>query len=398
VRGTRRLSGCTSDWARRVGHDRLVPSTRSRRPTSRRGPQGRHRSGSRGHRRTRRSRRGRRIGVRQRVERLPKLPCWRRGVANCGSAGSESCCTSLALTAGTFDRSYRYVADAAIDAADPATISGVKLDKYEVTVGRFRQYENQMNDGGLGTPSAGEGKHTYLNGGAGLVNVGDGGAGGGTPSYEPGWVTADKAYFMPTPMHLQCDVVDGSANVGTWTPSVGGNESLPINCVNWFEAYAFCIWDGGFLPTEAEWEYAAAGGSQLREYPWGSTAPGTTNHYAIYDCLFGATSDAACTRDNVSFSSIAPVGTAAAGDGPWGQVDLAGNLFEWTLDTFQPTYIDPCTDCANLSASATPASQSRVIRGGAFNQGSGSLLSARRQASGAQNRSPAIGFRCARAP
>ena len=48
-----------------------------------------------------------------------------------------------------------------------------------------------------------------------------------------------------------------------------------MNCVNWFEAYAFCIWDGGFLPSDTEWEYAAAGGSLQREYPWGSTAPGT---------------------------------------------------------------------------------------------------------------------------
>jgi formylglycine-generating enzyme required for sulfatase activity len=47
------------------------------------------------------------------------------------------------------------------------------------------------------------------------------------------------------------------------------------------EAYAFCIWDGGFLPSEAEWECAAAGGPDQREYPWGSTDPGTAN---LYDC------------------------------------------------------------------------------------------------------------------
>ncbi|MGO9835775.1 MAG: SUMF1/EgtB/PvdO family nonheme iron enzyme [Polyangiaceae bacterium] len=34
-----------------------------------------------------------------------------------------------------------------------------------------------------------------------------------------------------------------------------------IDCVNWYESYTFCIWDGGFLPSEAEWEYAAGGGS-----------------------------------------------------------------------------------------------------------------------------------------
>jgi formylglycine-generating enzyme required for sulfatase activity len=37
------------------------------------------------------------------------------------------------------------------------------------------------------------------------------------------------------------------------TSSAGSKENLPINCVNWWESYAFCIWDGGFLPSEAEW-------------------------------------------------------------------------------------------------------------------------------------------------
>jgi formylglycine-generating enzyme required for sulfatase activity len=44
-------------------------------------------------------------------------------------------------------------------------------------------------------------------------------------------------------------------------------ERLPIICVNWCEAYAFCIWDGGFLQSETEWKYAASGGSKQRECP-----------------------------------------------------------------------------------------------------------------------------------
>ena len=50
----------------------------------------------------------------------------------------------------------------------------------------------------------------------------------------------------------------------TWTAN---NDNLPMNCITWFEAFAFCIWDGGRLPTELEWNYAAAGGSSQNVYP-----------------------------------------------------------------------------------------------------------------------------------
>ena len=119
-----------------------------------------------------------------------------------------------------------------------------------------------------GLPPAGSGKHTHLNGGQGL---GEQRQRRGT--YEPGWDATDwnnTTDIDPTNANLaSCTIYS------TWTASAGSQENLPINCVNWYEAYAFCIWDGGFLPSEAEWEYAAAGGSQQREYPWGSTTPGT---------------------------------------------------------------------------------------------------------------------------
>ncbi len=315
------------------------------------------------------------------------------GLTNCG-ASQESCCTSLEVEGGTYYRTYDVEADGGVvlaadggptDEADPATVSSFRLDKYLVTVGRFRQFVNAWNGGAGYTPPAGSGKHTHLNGGLGLANSGDPG------TYETGWDAADwssTTYLDPTDATLACGPL-----YATWTGSVGSNENLPINCVNWYEAYAFCIWDGGFLPSEAEWEYAGAGGSQQREYPWGSMAPGTGNQFAIYgdgdgNCYYPVGSLAACT----GVEDIAPVGTATLGAGLWGQLDLSGELSEWTLDWFT-AYVDPCTDCAYLTVAS-----SRVIRGGDFTLGTSFLLPQRHGGNFdlPLNGGPGIGFRCAR--
>jgi formylglycine-generating enzyme required for sulfatase activity len=303
-------------------------------------------------------------------------------MTDCGEAGNESCCTSLEVPGGTYDRSYDHTVDGSVEVdpdggavglADPATVSGFRLDKYEVTVGRFRQFVKAWNHGW--TPDAGSGVHGHLNGGQGLAN-------GGGAGFEPGWVAADDGNLAPTDSNLT--TTQNCLGAATWTPTASGNEELAMNCMNWWEAYAFCIWDGGFLPSEAEWGYAAAGGSQQREYPWGSTAPGTTNAYAIFNCQYppGSTS---CT--------IAPVGTAAAGKGVWGQLDLAGNVWEWMLDWEAP-YFDPCMDCAYLTESA-----GRAIRGGSFYTNTVTdLVTSGRSAAAPIYRLNVVGVRCARPP
>jgi formylglycine-generating enzyme required for sulfatase activity len=299
------------------------------------------------------------------------------GLNDCG-ANSESCCTSLEVPGGTYSRTYTNSGTGPNGEADPASVGSYRLDKYLVTVGRFRMFVNAWNNGLGFTPAAGSGKHAHLNGGSGL-NATEGG-------YEPGWLGSDSANLAPTSANLTtgCDYPPSA----TWTPSAGMQENLPINCVSWYEAYAFCIWDGGFLPSEAEWEYAAAGGSQQREYPWGSTDPGTGNEYAIFGFYYPPSGfDMA-----LGVANFAPVGTATLGAGLWGQLDLAGEVFEWNLDSYD-AFVDPCTDCANVTVGSE-----QVIRGGDYGNPTSRILSAYRVNSLPSTRATIIGFRCARTP
>ncbi len=322
------------------------------------------------------------------------------GMTNCspGDGGTESCCTSLEVEGGTYYRAYDLAADGGgalagdggvATEANPATVSTFRLDKYEVTVGRFRQFSDvSINTEALGwVPPPGSGKHTHLNGGRGLVDVGG-------IAYETGWVANDvrftSSYVTTCGPHV------------TWTYVAGANENLPINCVSWYAAYAFCIWDGGFLPSEAEWEYAAAGGAEQREYVWGSADPGTASQYAIYGCYYNGNGNGVCPS---SPAAVAQVGAATLGVGLWGQLDLAGSVSEWSLDRFAP-YSDSCADCANLAVDLE-AAVPRVVRGGAFELSAAFLVPAFR-AGGPTLTMPATGpdslvddftgFRCARIP
>jgi sulfatase modifying factor 1 len=295
------------------------------------------------------------------------------GNTNCGD-GTESCCTSPMVASGTYSRTYMNDGTNVTGLADSATVSSFNLDKYLVTVGRFRQFVKAWRAGW--TPAGGSGIHTHLNGGKGLADS-------STPGkYEKGWLTSDNENVAVADTDL------GGDPDSTWTSAAGSQENLPINEVSWYAAYAFCIWDGGFLPSEAEWEYAAAGGNQQREYPWGSMDPGTGNQYAIYGCNYpNGTGNCAMTP-----ADLAPVGTATLGTGLWGQLDLVGEVAEWCMD-WSNDYVDPCMDCAYLTAA--PYTH-RVIRGGGFDVGASNLVP--RDDADPTNNNAYEGVRCARAP
>jgi formylglycine-generating enzyme required for sulfatase activity len=236
----------------------------------------------------------------------------------------------MPISGGMFYRSYDAAGDGTM--SYPATVNSFVLDKYEVSVGRFRKFVDAGKGTQTSAPVAGAGARANLAG--------------------SGWSVSWNSNLPADSTALRAELACFSM-YQTWTNTAGANEQLPITCVSWYEAFAFCIWDGGYLPTEAEWNYAAAGGAEQRAYPWSVPASSTT---------------IGCTHANYDpgtpcANALVAVGSrSSTGDGRWGHSDLAGNVWEWVLDYFASPYPQTtCTNCANLMTASA-----RVLRGGGF--------------------------------
>jgi formylglycine-generating enzyme required for sulfatase activity len=157
-----------------------------------------------------------------------------------------------------------------------------------------------------------------------------------------------------------------------WDPTA--NPELPVVCVTFAQAEAYCAWRGLRLPTEAEWERAARG-TDMSLYPWGDVAPD-------------------CTRANSSECGEQLMETGALPDGatPDGLLDMAGNAGEWVADWYNAEYYG----WARRQDPAGPtAGDYRVIRGGMMTLDARYLRSSNRSADDPTQFRFSVGFRCA---
>jgi formylglycine-generating enzyme required for sulfatase activity len=294
----------------------------------------------------------------------PTRPSCEDGLSRCGPNGNIDCCISNGVPGGEFDRIN--------DTGYPATVSSFLLDRYEVTVARFRHFEAEFHAGYR--PRVGDGK-----------NPND-------PNDE-GWQSSFTAALPADRIAMRSALA--CHYHATWTDDdQGGNEERPINCVSWYTAFAFCIRDGGRLPTEAEWNYAAAGGDEQRVYPWSD--PPVDDTIGVDHASYNSMGALECCGDytvGCEVTDFIKVGTRVDGYGAFGHAELSGNVYEWTRDAFAAVLPMPCDDCANLADDTR-----HVIRGGCYSNHEGLLRTTFRLDWLNDEESSGIGIRCARAP
>lgn len=156
-----------------------------------------------------------------------------------------------------------------------------------------------------------------------------------------------------------------------------GDPQLPISCVPWTSAHAFCSAAGKRLPREVEWEMAARGTTPIR-YPWGGQSAA--------GCGAAVTLASDATQRSCSGKRPMKVGSHLMGASPFGIYDMSGNVEEWVADWYAET----------VSDLSPRAGASHVLRGGGWLSAPSAAKTTSRNWGSAREMGPNVGFRCAK--
>ena len=152
--------------------------------------------------------------------------------------------------------------------------------------------------------------------------------------------------------------------------------NLPAVGVTWYDADAYCRWNGKRLPTEAEWEHAA-GGNGLGGWPWG-------------DVFIAGAANLRGEEDGFAYS--APVESFDAGRSPFGLYNMAGNVEEWVSDWYDEFFYKE----GQITLPSGPdTGNTKVVRGGSWESSSSLTRTTKRHTVAPNRKEAGIGFRCA---
>jgi sulfatase modifying factor 1 len=243
-----------------------------------------------------------------------------------------------------------------------------------------------------------------VNGGTFKMGADEGGEGDERPAHD---VTVASFWLDKT--EVSQSAYDACVAVKACTPAdpeilatfagLFRGPQKPVVGISWFSAREYCVWRGKRLPREAEFERAVRA-DDGRKYPWGNEAP---------------------TKERTVFSTNSPedVGTHPAGRGPYGHDDLAGNVWEWIEDDYDPLAYTRATastgkpgTCDEINAAQNklraenkqgftgtnpiPTECEKSIRGGAYNYPAHGLRSTNRIHHPARFKLRMTGVRCAK--
>jgi len=192
-------------------------------------------------------------------------------------------------------------------------------------------------------------------------------------------------YEVSNEKYKQFMTATGHPAPAYWDDPRLNKPSHPVVGVNWNDATAFCKWEGKRLPTEAEWERAAKGPKGDAHYPWEGhdVNPNKANY----------------GQNN---SGTKPIDSFPEGVNGFGLYNMAGNVFEWVQDWYDPKYYkdSPALNPQGPDKGYNFANQGqvRVLRGGSWLAPETSLHTSHRFWNQPENNSYGVGlgFRCAK--
>ncbi len=203
------------------------------------------------------------------------------------------------------------------------------------------------------------------------------------------WVYLDAFWIDHTEVtnaqYAKCVADGGCTPSGCMDNPAFNQPNQPVVCVTREQAITYCHWAGRELPTEAQWEKAARG-TDGRLYPWGDVPPPSCDYVVMND---GGLS---CGRGETTL----PVGSKPLGASPYGALDMAGNVWEWVSDWYDPNYYS-YSPYENPTGPGGPVDDHLgVRRGGSFNRDQPSQLRAAIRYWQDVNTSnkTSLGFRC----